>query len=340
MARSVEVRLSDYSSHTTLLNRRWRFSTQNRRNYAILRAMSWELHDLAIIGAGMMGRSIATKAAQEGINVCLKEISMERAEICREALEDELDHSIRRFDRTESEKKAILSRIRWVTEFNCAANCELAIETVQEDFDLKRGIVNELDSLMPVEHPIVVNTSTLSVTELAASCKNPERILAMHFLYPATSTRVVEVVRGQVTTDEVFDCALEFARLLEKVPIKVFEMPGFVTTRVVLPLVNEAIHVVMEGVAEPAEVDLAIKLGYDFRTGPLEWADRVGLDKVLNWLKHLHQESGEPRFRPCPLLKRLVRAGLLGTKTGRGFFTYDKNRRRLDRLPDDKPGLA
>jgi 3-hydroxybutyryl-CoA dehydrogenase len=107
-----------------------------------------------------------------------------------------------------------------------------------------------------------------------------------------------------------------------------------------LPLVNEAMHVVMEGVAEPAEVDLALKLGYDFRTGPLEWADRVGLDRVFNWIQHLHQESGEPRFRPCPLLKRYVRAGLLGAKTGRGFFTYDANKRRLDRLPDDKPGLA
>jgi 3-hydroxybutyryl-CoA dehydrogenase len=152
-----------------------------------------------------------------------------------------------------------------------------------------------------------------------------------------TTTRVVEVVRGQLTSDTAFERAVTFARLLEKVPIKVFEMPGFVTTRVVLPLVNEAIHVVMEGVATAAEVDLAMKLGYDFRSGPLEWADRVGLDRVLNWMKHLHNESGEPRFRPCPLLKRLVRAGLLGAKTGRGFFEYDANKRRIDRLADDRP---
>ncbi len=302
--------------------------------------MSWELHDVAIIGGGMMGRSIATKAAQEGLNVCVKELSMERAEQCRRELEAELDHSIQRFDRTESEKKAILSRIRWVTQFDCAAECNLAIETVQEDFAVKREIVRELDHLMPRECPIVINTSTLSITEIAATCTRPERILGMHFLYPVTSTRVVEVVRGQLTSDEVLEHSMTFARVLDKVPIKVFEMPGFVTTRVVLPLVNEAIHTVMEGVADAADVDLALKLGYDFRTGPLEWADRVGLDKVLNWLQHLHQESGEPRFRPCPLLKRLVRAGLLGARTGRGFFTYDKNRRRLDRLPDDRPGLA
>jgi len=193
---------------------------------------------------------------------------------------------------------------------------------------------------MPPEHPIVLTTSTLSITELAAQNNSPERIVGMHFIYPVTTTRVVEVVRGQLTTEEVYERAIEFARLLGKIPIKVFEMPGFVTTRVLLPLINEAMHVVMEGVAEAAEVDLAMKMGFEFRIGPLEWADRTGLDRVLNWMKHLHNESGEPRFRPCPLLKRLVRAGLHGTKTGRGFFEYDENGRRTDRLPDDKPGLG
>lgn len=302
--------------------------------------MSWELHHVAIIGGGMMGRSIATKVAQEGLNVCLKEISQDKLQASRAELEASLDHEIARFGLTASEKKAILSRIRWVTQFDCAADCDLAIETVQEDFAVKRQILRELDRRMEPDHPIVINTSTLSITELAALTSSPERILGMHFLYPVTTTRVVEVVRGQLTSDEVFERALQFGRLLGKVPIKVFEMPGFVTTRIVLPLVNEAMHVVMEGVAEAVEVDLAMKLGYDFRTGPLEWADRVGLDRVLNWMQHLHQESGEPRFRPCPLLKRLVRAGLLGAKTGRGFFVYDANRRRVDRLPDDKPGLG
>ncbi len=287
----------------------------------------------------MMGRSIAMKVAQEGLNVCLKEISLERVQECQKSLESSLDRQIAAFSLTNAEKKAILSRIRWVTQFDCASECDLAIETVQEDFETKKEIVQELDQRLPPDHPIVINTSTLSITELAAACRNPERVLGMHFLYPVSTTRVVEVVRGQLTKDLVFERAIEFARLLEKVPIKVFEMPGFVTTRVVLPLINEAIHVVMEGVATAAEVDLALKMGYDFRTGPLEWSDRVGLDRVLNWMQHLFQETGEPRFRPCPLLKRLVRAGLLGAKTGRGFFTYDVNRRRLDRLPDDRPGL-
>jgi 3-hydroxybutyryl-CoA dehydrogenase len=302
--------------------------------------MSWELHRAVIVGGGMMGRSLATKVAQEGINVYLKEVSAQAVESAKQELEKSLDHSIERFALTGSEKKAILSRITWVTHFDCATDCDLALEAVQEDFGLKRQILRELDRRMPPDHPIVLTTSTLSITELAAQNNNPERIVGMHFLYPVTTTRVVEVVRGQLTTEEVYERAVEFARLLGKIPIKVFEMPGFVTTRVLLPLINEAIHIVMEGVAEAAEVDLALKMGFDFRIGPLEWADRTGLDRVLNWMKHLHHESGEPRFRPCPLLKRLVRAGLHGTKTGRGFFEYDDNGRRTDRLPDDKPGLG
>jgi 3-hydroxybutyryl-CoA dehydrogenase len=302
--------------------------------------MSWELHRVVIVGGGMMGRSLATKVAQEGINVYVKEVSADAVEAAREELERALDHEIARFGLTNSEKKAILSRITWVTQFDCATDCDLAIEAVQEDFGLKRQILRELDKRMAPDHPIVINTSTLSITELAAQNSQPQRIVGMHFLYPVTTTRVVEVVRGQLTSDDVYDRAVEFARLLGKVPIKVFEMPGFVTTRIILPLINEAMHVVMEGVADAREVDLAMKLGFGFRSGPLEWADRTGLDRVLNWLQHLYRESGEPRFRPCPLLKRLVRAGLFGAKTGRGFFVYDEERHRTDRLPDDKPRMA
>ncbi len=287
-----------------------------------------------------MGRSLATKVAQEGINVYLKEVSAEAVEVARGELERSLDHEIARFGLTNSEKKAILSRITWVTHFDCATDCDLALEAVQEDFGLKRQILRELDKRMAPDHPIVINTSTLSITELAAQNTQPQRIVGMHFLYPVTTTQVVEVVRGQLTTDEVYERAIEFARLLGKVPIKVFEMPGFVTTRIILPLINEAMHVVMEGVADAREIDLAMKLGYGFRSGPLEWADRTGLDRVLNWMQHLYHESGEPRFRPCPLLKRLVRAGLFGAKTGRGFFEYDDDRHRTDRLPDDKPRMA
>jgi 3-hydroxybutyryl-CoA dehydrogenase len=299
-----------------------------------------ELHGIAVVGGGMMGRSLATRVSQAGLSVVVRDISAERVSEVQNLLEKGLDHQIERWGLTQSEKKAILARIHFTTDLADARGCDLAIETIHEDAPAKTSLLAELDSLLAPAIPIVVNTSTLSITELAQALAHPERVLGMHFLYPVTTTRVVEVVRGQVTSDEAFETGRRFARILGKVPIEEWESPGFVTTRVVMPLVNEAAHVVMEGVASAAEVDLAIKLGYEFRHGPLEWADRVGLHRILNWLEHLFQETGDPKFRPCPLIRRLVRAGHTGARVGKGFFTYDIQRSRLDRLPDDTPRLG
>jgi len=299
-----------------------------------------ELQHIGVIGGGMMGRSIATKVSQAGLQVVVREISDERAEEVKGRLEAALDHQIERWALTQSEKKATLSRIEFTADLNRAASCEVVIETIHEDFEAKRALLAELDALLDPSIPVIVNTSTLSITELAQGLAHPERIVGMHFLYPVTTTRVVEVVRGQVTANEPFELVRKFARILGKVPIEEFESPGFVTTRVMLPLVNEAIQVVMEGVATAAEVDLCMKLGYDFRVGPLEWADRIGLHKVHNWLDHLFQETGDQKFRPCPLLRKLVRAGHNGARWGQGFFKYDEERNRLDRPPDDTPQLG
>lgn len=299
-----------------------------------------ELQQIAVIGGGIMGRSIATKISQAGLSVLLKEISPERASEVKTKLEEALQHQVERWALTGAEKRAILSRIQFTSAYDGIESCQLVIETIHEDFEDKKKLLSELDQLLAPSVPIVVNTSTLSITELAAKLTYPERVLGMHFLYPVPTTRVVEVVRGQVTSNEAFEVARHFARVLGKVPIEVFESPGFVTTRVVLALVNEAMYVVMEGVASAAEVDLAMKLGYDFRMGPLEWADRVGLHKILNWLQHLFNETGDQKFRPCPLLRKLVRAGQTGARAGKGFFTYDAARNRTDRLPDDVPQLS
>ncbi|MCX7894532.1 MAG: 3-hydroxyacyl-CoA dehydrogenase NAD-binding domain-containing protein [Thermoanaerobaculum sp.] len=299
-----------------------------------------ELHQIAVIGGGIMGRSIATKVSQAGLSVLVKEITPERAEQVKQRLDEALQHQVERWTLTGAEKRAILSRITFTASYDGITQCQLVIETIQENFDDKKRLLSELDQLLSPQVPIVVNTSTLSITELASGLHWPERVLGMHFLYPVPTTRVVEVVRGQVTSNEAFEIARYFARVLGKVPIEVFESPGFVTTRIVLALVNEAMYVAMEGVASPAEVDLAIKLGYDFRMGPLEWADRVGLHKILNWLQHLFDETGDPKFRPCPLLRKLVRAGHTGARAGKGFFTYDAARNRIDRLPDDTPQLS
>lgn len=299
-----------------------------------------ELHHIAVVGGGMMGRSIATRVSQAGLSLILKEIDEPRAAKVMEILEDSLERQIERWALTKSEKKAVLSRIEITTDLERVRECQLVVETIQENFEAKKALLRELDATAGAEVPIIVNTSTLSITELAQDLAHPERVLGIHFLYPVTTQPVVEIVRGQVTSNAAFDLARAFARILGKVPIEVFESPGFVTTRVILPLINEAIHVVMEGVASAAEVDLAMKLGYEFRTGPLEWADRVGLQKILTWLEYLFQETGDQKFRPCPLLRKLVRAGHTGVAKGRGFFNYDAEHNRLDRLPDDSPRVA
>ncbi len=299
-----------------------------------------ELHRIGVVGGGMMGRSIATRVSQAGLSVVVRDITKERTTQVKDLLAKDLDREIDRWGLTQSEKKAILARIEFTTDLKATAGCDLVIETIHEDFAAKRSLIAELDEVLEPEIPVIVNTSTLSISELAQGLRHPQRVLGMHFLYPVTTTRVVEVVKGQVTDEAAFESARRFVRVLGKVPIQEFESPGFVTTRVIMPLINEAAHVVMEGVASAAEVDLAIKLGYEFRHGPLEWADRVGLHRILNWLEHLFHETGDAKFRPCPLIRKLVRAGQTGARVGKGFFTYDSERSRLDRLPDDTPKLG
>lgn len=286
----------------------------------------------------MMGDSIATRVSQAGLSVVICEISPERVTEVKQALARSLARDVERWSLTDAERRTILSRISFTHDLEEACReCDLVVETIYEDAEAKRTLLRELDSILHSDIPIFINTSTLSITDLARGMAHPERVLGMHFLYPVTTTRVVEVVRAQETSDTAFEVGRRFARILGKVPIEGFESPGFVTTRVLMPLINEAIHVTMEGVASAAEVDLAMKLGYNFKFGPLEWADQVGLDRVYKWLQHLFEETGEAKFRPCPLLRRLVRAGHTGARVGKGFFTYDERLNRLDRLPEDSP---
>jgi 3-hydroxybutyryl-CoA dehydrogenase len=173
----------------------------------------------------------------------------------------------------------------------------------------------------------ITNTSTLSITEIAAASLRPDRVVGMHFMHPVTRSPIVEVIRGAETSDATYATAMALARALDKTVIQVFEYPGYVVTRAVIPILNEAMHIVMEGVASAEDVDLALRLGYEFKIGPLEYCDRVGLDKVLGWMDHLWRELGDMKYRPCPLLRKLVRAGHLGRKSGRGFFRWVDNER-------------
>jgi 3-hydroxybutyryl-CoA dehydrogenase len=283
-----------------------------------------EIRSVAVVGGGTMGIGISRVVAGAGIAVYLCEKDGGTAERTREALARELEREMSRWTLTAPEKEAISRRIRIGFELNDAASADLVIETVTEDFELKCRVFVRLDEICGERIVFLTNTSTLSISELAAATKRPDRVVGLHFLNPASRTAVVEVIRGLATSDQTVADVKAFARQLGKTPIEVFEYPGYVTTRVMLPMINEAIHVVMEGVASAEDVDTAMKLGYNLEAGPLALADRMGLDEVMNWMEHLFHELGDLKYRPCPLLRKMVRAGRLGVKSGEGFFKYEK----------------
>lgn len=269
-----------------------------------------------------MGKSIAEKVASTGIDVTVLEISAERVETAARELAANLDQELAHWGITPSEKKVILSRVRFTADLADLAATDLVIETVTEDLAVKKDVLRRLGAVCPPERVFITNTSTLSVTEIAAASGRPDRVVGMHFMYPVTRSPIVEVVRGSETSDATLEVALALAKVLGKQVIEVFDSPGYVATRAIIPFLNEAMHLVMEGVATADDVDRAISLGYEFRMGPLEYSDRVGLDKVLGWMEHLWRELGDFKYRPCPMLRRLVRAGHLGRKSGRGFFLW------------------
>jgi 3-hydroxybutyryl-CoA dehydrogenase len=285
-----------------------------------------EFRKLGIVGGGTMGKCLAEKAASVGIDVVVVEVSQDKADRAREELVVALDRELEKWGITASEKKVVLARVRFTADPNELVATDAVVEMVTEDLGIKRKVMKQLGELCPPDRILITNTSTLSVTEIAAASGRPDRVLGMHFMRPVTRTPVVEIVRGTATSDATYEHALALARALEKTPIRVAERPGYVVTRVILPLLNEAMQVVQEGVASAEDVDLALRLAHEFRVGPLEYADRIGLDKVLGWMEHLRGELGE-KYEPCLLLRELVEAGHLGCRTGRGFFVYEGRRR-------------
>jgi 3-hydroxybutyryl-CoA dehydrogenase len=286
-----------------------------------------EFRKLGIVGGGPMGKSIAQKVAASGLDVVLCEASPELAAQSRKDLEASLDHELAKWGITVSEKKVILSRVTFSSTLSDLAATDLIVESVNEQLEAKKDVMRELGAICPAERIFITNTSTLSITEIAAASGRPDRVVGMHFLYPVTRSPIVEVVRAAETSDATYQSALELCRVLGKVALQVFEYPGYVVTRSLVPFLNEAMHIVLEGVATAEDVDTAFSLGFEFRMGPLEYADRVGLDKVQGWMDHLWRELGDAKYRPCPLLRKLVRAGHLGRKSGRGFFRWEDGER-------------
>ncbi len=285
---------------------------------------------IAVIGGGTMGRGIAQAAARRGLEVLLIEKDPDLMERSISKISNRLDREIARWAMTESDKKLILSRITGGIDTAYITDERYIIEAVPEVLEQKREVFRDLDQYSKNADSIfITNTSTFSITELASEMTHSNRVIGMHFLNPVQKSQVVELVRGLNTSQDTFNKASNLAKRLERTAIEVFESPGYVTTRVMMPLVNEAIQVLMEGVASAEDIDTAIKLGYELTLGPLEMADEIGLDSVLSWLETLFHDLGDMKYRPCPLLRMLVRAGNLGVKTGRGFFRYDDEGNRI-----------
>lgn len=298
-------------------------------DFALTKKDSDGFHTIAVVGLGVMGQGIAQSIATAGIEVVVVEKSEKKLSHQLRVLEESLENDIQRWTMTKSEKRAILSRVKGTTDIALVSKIPIIIEAVDENFELKRKLFHELDQLCEPETILVSNTSTLNLSKLAASTKRADKVIGMHFLNPVPKVPLVELVRGMKTSDETFHNVQKLAQRLGKTPIEVFEYPGFVTTRIIIPLLNEAMYILMEGVASAESIDTAMRLGYEFRYGPLELADMMGLDEVLAWMDSLFHELGEAKYRPCPLLRQMVRKGKLGKKMGEGFFKYDDHGKKL-----------
>ncbi len=284
-----------------------------------------EIQRVGILGGGTMGRGIAATIAQAGMEVLLCEKDSDLAQAALAKISEEFDYEISRWALTAADKRALLKKIAVTADPLEMTGLDLLIEAVPEDFDLKVKLFQQLSTLCSPDRVFVTNTSALSITKLAEQITNPERFVGVHFLNPVTKVKLVELIRGLKTSDAAYRQVREFLISLGKTPIEVYEYPGYVTTRVILPMINEAMQVVLEGVASAEDVDTAMKLGYNMEIGPLALADRMGLDEVMKWMEHLFRELGDLKYRPCPILRMKVRAGHLGVKTGKGFFDYVKN---------------
>jgi 3-hydroxybutyryl-CoA dehydrogenase len=289
-----------------------------------------KVNKVGVVGAGTMGQGIAEMLAIKGMEVFLVEQTPEKLDEAWEMIVISLDKQIEKWAITVAEKKLILSKIHKLTELAKLSECDMIIETISEDLDAKIDVFLELDAICPPHIILASNTSTLSLTELANSTEHPERVIGLHFLYPVSKIHLVEIIRGLKTSEATLQIAKTFVEdLIQKKGILVNESPGFVTTRLICILINEAMHVLNEGVASAEDVDSAMRIGYDFHYGPLEMADRFGLDSVMAAMDRMFREFGELKYRPSFLMKKMVRAGHLGMKTGEGFFRYDKDGDRI-----------
>jgi 3-hydroxybutyryl-CoA dehydrogenase len=280
------------------------------------------IQSVGIIGAGTMGNGIAQVCAASGIPVVLLDISDQALERGLKAVRSNLDRLVQKEKISEADRDAALARIHCTTQYDELKGLPLVIEAATENPDIKVKILKQLDALLPPEAIIATNTSSISITMLAAATQRPDRFVAMHFFNPAPVMALVEIVRGLQTSDATHDAVFELSKRLGKTPISVRNAPGFVVNRILVPMINEAFFVLAEGIAKPEDIDAGMKLGCNQPIGPLALADLIGLDVCLAVMNTYMAEFNDSKYRPCPLLKEMVAAGRLGRKTGHGVYSY------------------
>ncbi|MCG3119168.1 MAG: 3-hydroxybutyryl-CoA dehydrogenase [bacterium] len=277
---------------------------------------------IGVIGGGTMGNGIAHVFAQFGYSVTLVDVKQEFIDRALATIKINLERQAKKNIITANEVATILGRIATATELKVLGNCELVIEAATEEATLKKKIFAELEALCPPETILASNTSSISITAIAAATRRSPKVIGMHFFNPVPVMTLVEVIRGLDTDEATFNTVMELSRALGKKPVEVNDYPGFVSNRVLMPMINEAIFCVMEGVASKEAIDTVMKLGMNHPMGPLALADFIGLDVCLNIMEVLHRQLGDDKYRPCPLLRKMVAAGHLGKKTGQGFYSY------------------
>lgn len=276
-----------------------------------------------VIGAGQMGAGIAQVFAASGYQVSLYDVDQKNTQKGIEGIDKRLKKQVGKGSLSAKEYEEIMERLHQANEITAAQKADLIVEAVVEKMEVKQAIFAELDSLAPNHTVLATNTSSLPITEIAAVTTRPEKVIGMHFMNPVPVMKLVEIIRGLATADEVYQAVYETTKKLNKTPVEVHDFPGFVSNRILMPMINEAVFTLYEGVANEEDIDQVMKLGMNHPMGPLTLADFIGLDTCLFIMETLHKGFGDDKYRPCPLLRKYVKAGWLGRKTGKGFFTYE-----------------
>ena len=282
-----------------------------------------QVNKVGVIGAGTMGNGIAQICAAAGYDVVMRDVEEKFCERGIKAIGKNLDRLVSRGKMSEEDKNAVLGRIKTTTDLDPLADADIVIEAILEEVDIKLKVFREMDQVCKEGAILASNTSSISLTKIAAATKRPDHVIGMHFFNPVPVMKLVEIIKALQTSEEICEIVEDVSRKLGKNPVTVKDSYGFVGNRILLPMINEAINCLYEGLAKPAHIDEVMKLGMNHPMGPLALADLIGLDICLNVMETLYQGFEDPKYRPCPLLKQMVDAGYLGRKTGRGFYQYD-----------------